>query len=137
MDAGHPDITVYCTSNPLSSETIPRTLSLPEHSRAPWKKIALAAVAVIVTLYAATMGYFYHAMRQPAEQFGRVMMHLGPVPFLLFPFETMWKHARAGSLSIDAEAPDFSLPRLNGTDYVKLSTFRGQKPVVLVFGSYT
>ncbi len=34
-------------------------------------------------------------------------------------------------------APDFTLPKENGKGSVALSDFRGQKPVVLVFGSFT
>lgn len=34
-------------------------------------------------------------------------------------------------------APDFALPLLKGKGEVKLSTFRGRRPVVLVFASYT
>ena len=34
-------------------------------------------------------------------------------------------------------APDFTLFDISGTKSVTLSDFRGQKPVVLVFGSYT
>ena len=45
--------------------------------------------------------------------------------------------ARAGDLPVGQEAPDFSLKSLNGDASVRLSSFRGQKPVVLVFGSYT
>jgi peroxiredoxin len=33
----------------------------------------------------------------------------GPVPFLLFPFETEWTHARAGHLTVGDPAPDFNL----------------------------
>lgn len=40
-----------------------------------------------------------------------------------------------------SEAPDFDLSRLiegeASEDRVKLSSFRGKRPVVLVFGSYT
>lgn len=36
-----------------------------------------------------------------------------------------------------AEAPDFELPRLGSDDHVRLSSFRGRKPVALIFGSYT
>ena len=35
------------------------------------------------------------------------------------------------------EAPDFTLPRLDGGSPVRLSSFRGLRPVVLIFGSYT
>ena len=76
-------------------------------------------------------------MKQPPETFSRVMMHVGPAPFLLFPFETMWKHARAGALHSGDAAPDFRLPLLDGSGSVELSSFRGNRPVVLIFGSYT
>ena len=33
--------------------------------------------------------------------------------------------------------PDFSLKRLGSEDRVQLSSFKGQRPVALVFGSYT
>jgi hypothetical protein len=34
-------------------------------------------------------------------------------------------------------APDFQLYDLNGENPVRLSIYRGQKPVALVFGSFT
>lgn len=34
-------------------------------------------------------------------------------------------------------APDFALKSKDGKSTVKLSSFRGQKPVALIFGSYT
>jgi peroxiredoxin len=34
-------------------------------------------------------------------------------------------------------APDFKLKTLDGAREVQLSAFRGKRPVVLVFGSYT
>ncbi len=34
-------------------------------------------------------------------------------------------------------APDFTLFDISGTESITLSEFRGQKPVALVFGSYT
>ena len=36
----------------------------------------------------------------------------------------------------NAEAPDFSLPVLDEDREVRLSDFRGRKPVVLIFGSF-
>jgi hypothetical protein len=77
-------------------------------------------------------------MHQPPETFGRVMAKMpGPVPFLLFPFETLWTHARAGSLQVGDAAPDFSLLKLDKTERVQLSSLNTEQPVVLVFGSYT
>ena len=34
-------------------------------------------------------------------------------------------------------APDFELRDVHGEDTVRLSGFRGQKPVALIFGSFT
>jgi len=34
-------------------------------------------------------------------------------------------------------APDFELFDLNGENPIRLSDFRGERPVALVFGSYT
>ncbi len=34
-------------------------------------------------------------------------------------------------------APDFALPEVGSNRIWRLSDFRGQKPVVLIFGSYT
>lgn len=34
-------------------------------------------------------------------------------------------------------APDFTLSDISGTESITLSDFRGKKPVVLVFGSFT
>ena len=39
--------------------------------------------------------------------------------------------------AVGDEAPDFELPRLDGDGNVRLSAFRGRKPVALIFGSYT
>jgi len=56
---------------------------------------------------------------------------------MVLPFETLWMRARAGRLQAGDMAPDFSLPTLDHTATVQLSSFRGSQPVVLVFGSYT
>lgn len=37
----------------------------------------------------------------------------------------------------NAEAPDFQLPTHDGKSTIRLSDFRGKKPVVLIFGSFT
>ncbi len=38
---------------------------------------------------------------------------------------------------VGSDAPDFKLPRLGSAEQVQLSSFRGRKPVALIFGSYT
>lgn len=93
--------------------------------------------AALAALYVTVLAGFDYAMHQPPETFSRVMMHVGPVPFLLFPFETMWKSARSGHLQIGDQSPDFTRPLLDHTGSVTLSSFRGREPVVLIFGSYT
>lgn len=40
-------------------------------------------------------------------------------------------------LAVGAPAPDFRLPLANGKGEIQLSSFRGKKPVVIAFGSYT
>lgn len=44
---------------------------------------------------------------------------------------------RDSNLQIGDLAPDFQLFDLDGKNAVKLSSFKGKQPVVLVFGSYT
>jgi hypothetical protein len=101
------------------------------------KRLGIGAV-VLVIVYLAFGSCIWWAMNQPPETFGRVMAKMpGPVPFLLFPFETFWMHARAGNLQVGDAAPDFSLLKLDKTDRVQLSAINKQQPVVLVFGSYT
>ncbi|MCI0462350.1 MAG: redoxin domain-containing protein [Gemmataceae bacterium] len=41
------------------------------------------------------------------------------------------------NLKANDPAPDFTLSDPKGTRTVKLSDFRGKRPVVLIFGSYT
>ena len=106
-------------------------------SPAARKRMVIAAI-VLAVAYLAFGSYIWWAMNQPPETFGRVMAKMpGPVPFLLFPFETFWMRARAGHLRVGDPAPDFSLLKLDKTERVQLSTLNKQQPVVLVFGSYT
>jgi hypothetical protein len=120
---------------PLTAE--PGHGSARRTARDKWKKLLFQIGGPLVALYFAVLGFFDYSMHQPPETFSRVMMHVGPVPFLLFPFETMWKSARAGHLKIGDQPPDFTLPLLDHSGSVTLSSFRGRKPVVLIFGSYT
>jgi len=102
------------------------------------QKILLSALVVLVIAYSAFGVFMWHTMRQPPEDFARVMAKIpGPIVFLLFPFETLWTHARAGTLHTGDPAPDFSLEKLDHSGSVQLSTLVKQQPVVLVFGSYT
>jgi peroxiredoxin len=51
---------------------------------------------------------------------------------------TSWqKKFDAQSPKVGDLAPDFELRDTNGENPVRLSDFRGEKPVALVFGSFT
>lgn len=45
--------------------------------------------------------------------------------------------ARDKAPPLGADAPNFTLQTRDGSRTVELASFRGNKPVVLVFGSYT
>lgn len=97
---------------------------------------------VLVVAWVCFLGLVYAKMKSPPEQFGMFMSKL-PMPFyFVLPFETLWFRARAGTVNVGDVAPDFELSTADKTgadktDKVRLSSFRGVKPVVLVFGSYT
>jgi hypothetical protein len=100
-------------------------------------RVAVVAVVCLVLFYGATTAALYAAMRQPPETFGRIMSHVPVVAMIVLPFKPLWMSARAGRLQAGDPAPDFSLPGLHGGRTVTLSNEYRQKPVVLVFGSYT
>jgi hypothetical protein len=98
----------------------------------------LGGVALVVAaIYLGFLVYVYTIMRRPPEQFARQVARMPGPAFLVLPFETLWTSARSGSLRPGDEAPDFDLQTVDKAARVKLSDFRGKKPVVLVFGSYT
>jgi len=111
-----------------------RRLKLSPFSRS----LLLRLFLVLMIAYLSFGAFVWWAMHQPPETFGRVMAKMpGPVPFLLFPFETAWLHARAGTLHAGDLAPDFSLLKVDKSERVQLSVLNQKQPVVLVFGSYT
>ena len=103
------------------------------------KKWLLRCAVVIVALYVALFGTVMAAMLQPPEQFGVFMKHMPPVlVWAGLPAKHMWLWARKGALSEGERAPDFSLRTAKDRKQrVALSSYQGQRPVVLVFGSYT
>ncbi len=76
-------------------------------------------------------------MTQPPDRFGTIMAHVPMPAMLVLPFETLWTHAREGRLAAGDAAPDFRLPSVDHSTDIQLSSYRGVRPVVLVFGSYT
>jgi hypothetical protein len=97
----------------------------------------LKIVAVIAAAYAVLVGTLAIAMRQPPDSFGAFMAKLPPVAFMVLPFQPLWMGARAGKLHVGQDAPVFALKTADGGSEVRLDSFRGKRPVVLIFGSYT
>jgi hypothetical protein len=101
------------------------------------KRVVLVVLCALAAAYALLSAGLYWAMRQPPEVFGRVMSHTPMAAMMILPFEPLWRHAREGPVRVGAPAPDFELPTLDRSARVVLNSFRGVRPVVLVFGSYT
>ena len=100
-------------------------------------RAAVRIIAVLVIVWVILSASAYWAMRQPPDRFGAIMAHT-PLPVMMvLPFETLWTRARGGHLSPGDAAPDFTLRTLDQSAMVKLASYRGVRPVVLVFGSYT
>jgi hypothetical protein len=99
----------------------------------------IGGLVVLIVCYVALFGSVIYAMRQPPERFGAFMRRMpGAVVFGALPAERMWLWARKGRLTEGELAPDFSLRTVQDkTHRVTLSAYRGSRPVVLVFGSYT
>ena len=101
------------------------------------RRVVGLVLLVLVIGYAALLFSVNRAMHRSPEEFGRFMTKMPTAIFLIAPFETMWTRARAGHLNVGDTAPDFALTTLDKTSQVNLASLRNNKPVVLVFGSYT
>jgi hypothetical protein len=115
-----------------------RTMLL-DTKRKSVRRILVTVLGVLALLWVLACGALFAVMRQSPETFARVMARVpGPVAFLIFPFETLWTHARAGKVQVGDLAPDFSLMKLDKSARIQVSALTAQRqPVVLVFGSYT
>jgi hypothetical protein len=91
----------------------------------------------LALLYVTALAGLYAAMRQPPERFGAIMSKLPMPAMMLLPFRPLWMSARAGQLGLGDTAPDFVLPTPDHSRTVKLSEEWRERPVVLIFGSYT
>ncbi len=96
------------------------------------RKIVFGLVVIYLALLMAIMA----VMRHPTL-FGEVMSKVPDRLMLVIPFKQLWLMARAGHLRPGDVAPDFQLSTSDKKSRVRLSSFRGHKPVVLIFGSYT
>jgi hypothetical protein len=101
-----------------------------------WKVLAKAVLA-LVGMYAVLTTLLFGVMLQSPDRFAATMKHI-PWPFFAaLPLKPLWQVARAGQVSVGDMAPDFSLESPDHKSRFRLSSLRGEKPVVLVFGSYT
>lgn len=99
------------------------------------KKLRQIGTALALA-YVALAGALFAVMHYPSL-FGKVMAKVPEPLMLAIPFKQLWFVARAGRLRVGDLAPDFTLPKSDKKANVRLSSFRGRKPVVLIFGSYT
>ena len=100
-------------------------------------KTLLKIVCACALLYGAGCAGLYAVMRQSPDTFSATMKHMPDAAFMVLPFKTLWMNARSGRLQAGEIAPDFDLGSLDERSRLRLSSMRGSKPVVLVFGSYT
>ena len=100
-------------------------------------RLVLRIVTALATVYAILSAGLFIAMKQTPTRFGNVMAKLPMISMSVLPFESLWNIARAGVLKAGDPAPDFQLPTYDKSSLVQLSSFRGNRPVVLIFGSYT
>ena len=94
-------------------------------------------LSVLVALYIAAIAGLYIAMRQPPERFGAIMSKVPMVAMMILPFRPLWMSARSGQLAVGDTAPDFTLPTTDRSRTVRLSEEWRERPVALIFGSYT
>ena len=111
-------------------------MSAAWRSRLVRKSVVVLSAAALLWLTGCAV--LYLEMRKPPEEFARFMTRVpAPVVFMLFPFKTLWTHARAGGVRVGDAAPDFILSTADKSESVQLSALNRQQPVVLIFGSYT
>jgi thiol-disulfide isomerase/thioredoxin len=102
-----------------------------------WARMIVGAVIAVVLLYGAALGVLFVLMGRSNTVAGKTLAAVPGPAFMILPLESLWTRARRGALEVGQTAPDFDLPTLDGTSRVRLSSLRGVKPVVLIFGSYT
>ena len=102
-----------------------------------WRGWVIRIVSTCFALWIGFVSYIAWAMHQPPEVFGHVMARMPMPAYFVIPFETLWTRARAGYLNVGDAAPALTVKHLNETTPVDLGSLWAERPVVLVFGSYT
>ncbi len=95
------------------------------------------SVMGVLTVYLVSLAAMFVVMHQPPERFAQIMAYVPMPVMIVVPFEPMWNVARGGAAHVGEMAPDFTLPTVDRKAQVNLASFRGKRPVALVFGSYT
>ena len=99
--------------------------------------MAVWIVGAIALLYVGSAAALFAVMNQSNTVAGKGLSMVPGPAFMVLPMETMWVTARRGRLEVGQEAPDFDLALRDGSARMRLSSLRGGRPVVLIFGSYT
>ena len=95
------------------------------------------SVLAVLAGYVLFLVAMFVVMCQPPHRFGKIMAYVPMPTMAIIPFESMWNVARGGTARVGELAPGFALPTVDRKAEVRLASFRGKQPVVLVFGSYT
>lgn len=103
----------------------------------PFWRILAGIVLVVAVLYALCSAALFAVMLQSPDRFAVTMKHVPWPAFAVLPFKPLWEKARAGNVKVGEMAPDFQLESPDHKSSLRVSSLRGKKPVVLVFGSYT
>jgi hypothetical protein len=98
---------------------------------------AMSIAALCFAVWLCLVGYVNWAMHQPPEVFGHVMAKMPMPAYFVIPFETLWMRARAGHLNVGDTAPGLMVKKLEDHSPTDLASLWAERPVVLVFGSYT
>jgi hypothetical protein len=105
--------------------------------RTRWVRLSLRIGVAVLLVHVLLSAALFIVMHKPPLQFAKVMSKLPMVSMLVLPFESLWNVARAGDLKVGDLAPDFRLQTYDKSSWVQLSSFHGDRPVALIFGSYT
>jgi len=100
-------------------------------------RMLVKIILCVIALYAVMTALLFAVMLQSPDRFAATMKHVPWPAFVALPFKPLWQVARAGNVKVGEMAPDFSLESPDHKSSFQLSSLRGEKPVVLVFGSYT
>jgi len=114
----------------------PATITTPKKKR-HLRKWLVPTGGVLFVAWLGFLGYINWAMRQTPEVFGHVMARMPLPAYFIIPFETMWSRARKGHVNVGDAAPSLTVKKLEDKSPVDLGSLWSEKPVVLVFGSYT